>query len=254
MAGGRQRKRLRHWYQQSLGQLLISAEQQALDEVLPNLFGYHLIQVGSPVDQDLSTTSLIPNQVMIESHITSDDGAETLKPQVFGCSQSLPILSDSVDVVLLAHTLEFEQDAHQVLREADRVLVPEGHMVILGFNPWSLWGVWHFLTSRWASPPWNGQFRSMRRIKEWLSLLGYDTKTCQQFFFQLPIQHEGILRRLEVLDKIGRRCWPFAGAIYVVVGKKRMMTPTPIRPRWRPGRSLVGAGLVKPSTQRVRDE
>ncbi len=252
--GGVHRKRLRQWFRQGLGQRLLAAEQRILDEVVPNLFGYHLVQVGNPADQDLTETSLIPNHVLIESDWNAASEPEGMKPQIHGYAQSLPIRTDSVDVVLLAHTLEFEVDAHQVLREADRVLVPEGHVVIIGFNPWSPWGIWHLLTSRWSTAPWNGQFRSARRIKDWLSLLGYDAIISQCFFYQPPIRHAGIMRRLEVLERIGLRCWPFAGAVYLIVGKQRMMTMTPIRPRWRPGRSLVGAGLVKPSAQRIKDE
>lgn len=254
MAGGYHRQHLRYWFRQTLGKRLLAAEQHILDEVMPNLFGYHLIQVGSPADKCLTQTSLIPNHVVIESAGDHREESIELKPQMVGVAHALPIRTDSVDVVLLAHTLESEQDAHQVLREADRVLVPEGHIVILGLNPWSLWGLWHLLISRWASPPWNGQFRSARRIKDWLSLLGYDTTASQCFFYRPPIGHVGVMRRLKVLDKIGRRCWPFAGAVYLIVGKKRMMTMTPLRPRWRPGRSLVGAGLVKPSAQRVKDD
>jgi SAM-dependent methyltransferase len=160
-------------------------------------------------------------------------------------AQALPILTDSVDVVVLAHTLEFEQDPHQVLREADRVLVPEGHVVILGFNPWSPWGLWHVLVSRWSRPPWSGQFRSLWRIKDWLALLGFDTTVSRGFFFRPPLRHDGVMHRLKVMEKLGQRFWPFAGAVYIIVAKKRVMRPTPIRPRWRPGRSLVGAGLVK---------
>jgi len=228
----------------------LRAERRELDEVLPNLFGYHLLQVGSPADDVLCAASLIPNRVLMESVL--EPGKR--RPLILAQAQALPIQSDSVDVVMLAHTLEFEPDPHQVLREADRVLVPEGHVVILGFNPWSPWGLWHLLISRWAMPPWNGQFRSMRRIRDWLSLLGFDTTVSRGFFFRPPLHHDGVMRRLRVMERLGRRLWPFAGAVYIVVAKKRVTTLTPIRPRWRPGRSLVGAGLVNPGSQRVMDE
>jgi len=258
ISGGIKRRRLRDWYRQGLGQRLLREERRALDDALPNLFGYHLLQVGSPVDEALCTSSLIPNRVLLESGLALESLHTSvpvaMRPLMYAEAHALPILTDSVDVVLLAHTLEFEQDPHQVLREADRVLVPEGHVVILGFNPWSIWGMWRLLLSRWAAPPWNGQFRSIRRIKDWLALLGFDARVCRGFFFRPPLRHDGVMQRLKILEKLGQRCWPFAGAVYIVVAKKRVMTPTPIRPRWRPGRSLVGAGLVKTSTQRVTNE
>jgi len=256
ISGAIKRQGLRDWYRRRLGQHMLLAERQVLDDVLPNLFGYHLLQVGYPVDEVLWASSLIPNRILLEAGDEANaPTSPALRPLMMADAHALPILTDSVDVVLLAHTLEFEQDPHQVLREADRVLVPEGHVVILGFNPWSPWGLWHLLVSRWAAPPWNGQFRSLGRIKDWLALLGFDVGCSRSFFFRPPLRHEGLMRRLNVLERVGQRCWPFAGAVYIVVAKKRVMTPTPIRPRWRPGRSLVGAGLVKPSTQqRTMDE
>lgn len=222
-----------------------------LDEVLPNLFGYYLLQVGCPADAALCTSSLIPSRLLLESDMGTQSGS--LRPQMSALAHALPIQTDSVDVVVLAHTLEFEQDPHRVLREADRVLVPEGHVVILGFNPWSPWGIWNLLLSRWAGAPWNGQYRSIGRIKDWLALLGFDARYSKGFFFRPPLQHEGLMRRLKVLEKIGHRCWPFAGAVYIIVAKKRVMTMTPIRPRWR-ATTLVGASLAKPSAQRSSDE
>jgi len=254
LAGGRQRIQLRNWYRQKLGQRLWRAERRELDQVLPNLFGYHLLQVGSPVDTLLSATSLIPNRLILESHVSGRSVPMKVRPQLHAYADALPIADDSVDVVLLAHTLEFEQDPHQVLREADRVLVPEGHIVLLGFNPFSPWGLWRLLISRWSLPPWSGQFRSSRRIRDWLSLLGYDVTVSHSFFFRPPVRSDGVMRRLKVLERAGRRLWPFAGAVYLLVAKKRMVAMTPIRPRWRPGRSLVGAGIVKSNAQRTIDE
>jgi SAM-dependent methyltransferase len=253
-AGGWQRIHLRSWYRQRLGQRLLRAERRELDQVLPNLFGYHFIQVGSPVDSLLTSTSLIPNRIILESQVSKSAATKQVQPQLYAHAHALPIQTDSVDVVLLAHTLEFEQDPHQVLREADRVLVPEGHIVLLGFNPFSPWGLWHLLASRWSAAPWSGQFRSSRRIRDWLSLLGYDITTNHCFFFRPPVQSDGLMRRMKIFERLGRRLWPFTGAVYLLVAKKRMVTMTPIKPRWHPGRSLVGAGIVKPSAQRVSDE
>lgn len=254
LTGGRQRIQLRNWYRQRLGQRLLRAERRELDQVLPNLFGYHLLQVGSPVDTLLSASSLIPNRVLLETNNPATAAAMKVKPQLHADAHALPIADDSVDVVLLAHTLEFEQDPHQVLREADRILVPEGHIVLLGFNPFSTWGVWRLLISRWSQAPWNGQFRSAFRIRDWLSLLGYDVTVSHSFFFRPPVRSEGVMRRLKLLELAGRRLWPFTGAVYLLVARKRMVTLTPIKPRWRPGRSLVGAGIVKSNVQRTSDE
>ena len=165
-------RELRNWYSRDLGQRLFDIERCELEKVLPNLFGYHLLQIGSPINDALYETSLVSHRVYLEELGT---GRLSCQPGIWAQADALPIISDSVDVVILPHTLEFSPQPHQVLREADRVLVPEGHLVILGFNPWSLWGIRHFVTGRWARAPWNGQFRSVMRVKDWLSLLGFET-------------------------------------------------------------------------------
>ena len=52
----------------------------------------------------------------------------------------LPFEAQSVDLIVMPHTLEFTSDPHRLLREAERVLMPEGQLIILGFNSLSLWG------------------------------------------------------------------------------------------------------------------
>lgn len=240
---------LQRWYQDHLGQRLRCVEQQALDQVMPNLFGYHLLQIESALNEPLCGSSLVPHKVLLSRHTPHHFAGLQEMSFLRGHAETLPVASDSVDVVLLAHTLEFAGDPYQVLREIDRILVPEGHLVIQGFNPWSSWGAWHLICARWAGPPWNGRFRSAGRIREWLGVLGFDTCQSTSYFFRPPLQHNGLMRRLEIIERLGQRCWPFAGAGYILVAKKRVLTRTLIRRRWRPGQSLVGAGIVKPSTQ-----
>ena len=241
-------RELRNWYSRDLGRRLFAVERQELEKVLPGLFGYHLLQIGSPINDVLYETSLVSHRVYMDEF----PGRNSSRPVLWGQAGALPIISDSVDVVILPHTLEFTAEPHQVLREADRILVPEGHLVILGFNPWSLWGIRHFLTGRWAKAPWSGQFRSIMRVKDWLSLLGFETRVANCYFFRPPMQPAGLMRRLALMEKFGQRWWPIFGAGYIVVAKKRVVTFTPVKPRWQPKRRLVNAGVVKPTANLER--
>lgn len=248
-SGVEARRRLRAWYGQGLGQLLLEDERRELDCVLANLFGYYLLQVGSAMDAYLLESSRIRHQVILDDHWPAEPGCAR-PAQVTGlCGKphGLPVQSDSVDVVLLPHTLEFAASSHEVLREVERVLVAEGHVVILGFNPWSLWGLWRLLRRR-RNAPWHGAFRGMYRIKDWLSLLGFDIVQAHSYFFRPPLQREVMMRRLQWFERLGRRWWPFLGGAYVIVAKKRVTTLTPIKPRWRPRRSLLQPDVVKPTT------
>ncbi|MDH5445612.1 MAG: methyltransferase domain-containing protein, partial [Gammaproteobacteria bacterium] len=154
--------------------------------------------------------------------------------------------SDSVDVVVLNHALEFSHNPHQVLREVERVLVPEGHLVIMMFNPWSLWAV-NRLLLRWKNTaPWCGKFISATRSKDWLALLGFEVGQSRGYFFRPALQQMTIMERIGWLEKMGQRFWSIFGGGYMLVAKKKTETMTPIRPKWASRRRrVVAAGLVE---------
>ena len=151
--------------------------------------------------------------------------------------------SDSLDIVILPHVLEYSLEPHQVLREVERVLIAEGHVVILGFNPWSFWNLFRVFNF-WKKPaPWNSHFLAASRVIDWLTLLGFDVVQQEGYFYQLPIQNNKIVKKLGFLEKIGQRLWPKMGAGYVLVARKRVETLTPIRPRWRSQKQVVTNGF-----------
>jgi SAM-dependent methyltransferase len=168
----------------------------------------------------------------------------------YGCATDLPIATDSLDVVLLPHVLEFADDPHQVLREIDRVLMPEGHVVIFGFNPYSMWGLRRMLTGWRKQPPWCGHFFSQYRIRDWLALLGFEAVQSRHYFFRPPVQHHATMEHLQFVEGLGHY-WPVLGGAYLVVARKRVTTLTPIRPRWKPKGRLVPGSVAEPSLREI---
>lgn len=243
-------RRQRAWYRLRLGRLLLEDERARLADILPDLFGYHLLQVSHPADADLLAASRIPHRVVLDADTA---GMLTVTPGVYARPDSLPIASDSIDVLVLPHTLEFEPDPHQVLREAERVVIAEGAIVIIGFNPWSLWGLWRLFLWRSSDPPWRGRFLGLTRVRDWLALLGFDEVRTQPYFFRPPLHHAGIMHRLSFLERLGARWWPRCAGAYILVARKRVSTLTPIRPRWStPPRRM--AGLVEPSARSMHHD
>ncbi len=242
---GRVWEQLRDWYRTPLGERVSEQERDLLANVLPNLFGYYLLQVGMPVETDLLSSSRISRRFVIDSASTTirAPGAE----RCVGEPHQLPIQSDSVDVVLLPHTLEFSSEPHSVLRETERMLIAEGHVVILGFNPWSFWGVRQLFGRRSGLPPWCGQFLSPTRVRDWLALLGFGTVLARGFLYRPPLQQQRLMERLRFMEQLGARGPYLPAGGYVLVAKKRVATLTPLRRRWRPRRSLVASGLAKPT-------
>jgi SAM-dependent methyltransferase len=139
-----------------------------------------------------------------------------------GDSSELPFASESIDLIVLPHVLEFAADPHQILREVDRVLRPEGRLVISGFNPASLWGARQYISRLIGSPylPRDGQFISLIRIKDWLQLLNYSLDRGHFGCYKLPLQGQAITR-MDFLEPMGDRWWPIFGAIFIVSAIKR---------------------------------
>jgi len=233
------------WYQSTLGQLLANTEAEQLDEVLPDLFGFHLLQLGVHGSEVLCQSSRITHRMQLE--VDSQLGAG-----VYAHASRLPFASESIDVCVVSHSLEFDEDPHAILREIDRVLIPEGHIVVLGFNPYSCWGLNRFLRGWRKQSPWDGKFYGRARLKDWLSVLGFDCTFANGVFFRPPVQHEKFMQKLEFMEKYIPGWLNIFAGVYVVVARKRTSTLTPIGPRWRTrSNKLVNGGLVEPSTRGI---
>ncbi len=166
---------------------------------------------------------------------------------VVGCADELPIASDSVDAVILPHTLEQHDDPHQVLREVQRVLVCDGRVIITGFSPTSAWGL------RQLGRPKSRRFAhplTERRVTDWLRLLGLEPEHSTHYFYTPPIEHDGLLDRTAGLEKFGSKWWPFLNGAYALTAKKSMVRVARLGRRWHRKRRVVG-GLAEPATRQA---
>lgn len=236
-------KKLRAWWHSPLGEAFLKSEEAAVKKMLPQLFGYHLLVMGDPVFSAAIQDSAILHRVFISPHISTSETHSILTAR----HDKLPIIADGVDLVYLAHSLEFIKNPHEVLREVFRVLIPEGHVIIANFNPWSLWGLWRWLVHYIKRVPWDGHFISVTRLKDWLALLGFDVLQVKTHFFRPPISHPTLLQRLVWLEKLGRWFWPIFGGGYVLLVQKRTLTLTPIRPAFEIRRKLLVPSGVEPA-------
>lgn len=235
---------LRHWYDTPAGAYARACDLEIANAVLPDLFGYHYVQVGNTVDHgpELADFSRISHRFVInvDSHRAHTGG-------LVCAADALPILGNSVDVMVLPHTLEFCANPQGILREAERVLIGEGHLLILGFNPWSLYGLCRRALAWRGAPPWNGRFFSVHRLRDWLGVLGLVVERVVRVSFRPPLSHAGWHRRLEVLERLGGHFWPACGNAYGIVACKRVMVARPARLHLRRQRRVSVAGVVEPS-------
>lgn len=167
---------------------------------------------------------------------------------LYSLPEFMPFGARSVNMLILPHVLEFSENPHQILRESARVLVPEGHLVLICFNPTSLWGIRRSFGD-WLSQnppaPWRGRFFRLTRVKDWLSLLGFEVVSGSSVYFQPPIKSPGLRARFSFLDKAGARWWPMCAAVFILVVRKREIGLTPLAPRWKRSKRIAG-GLPEP--------
>jgi SAM-dependent methyltransferase len=237
-----QRRQLCRWFDSPLGRSLQAHEAHQLRAVLPSLYGTVAAQLGHIGKLDLMDSCVAPTRILLEDH------GETGGCRVRSIPEELPLETKSTDVMLLPHTLDFCDEPHQVLREVNRVLRPEGHVVILGFNPVSLWGFRRLITGRPRTAPWCGKFFRLSRIKDWLALLEFETTHGSMLYYRPPLRNEGFMQRLHFLDKIGDRWWPMMAAVYLVVAKKRVVGVTPLPLSWKTKRAIAG-GAAQPAAR-----
>ena len=210
------------WFATPLGQYLLEKERAYLDDVTPDIFGYHALQLGMP-EVDLLRESRIAHRVRI---------GKSDHPDVFAKSHELPLATQSIDLVLLPHVLEFAAEPHEILREVDRVMMPEGRLVIVGFNPWSLWGLRSTVGFSRHQFPWNGRFVSLLRVKDWLALLGFDVSAGRLVGYAPPFDSEKLRRRFGFMEPAGDRWWAVGGAVYMLQGIKRVRGMRLLTPAW----------------------
>jgi SAM-dependent methyltransferase len=221
---------LASWFDTALGQYVLERERAFYDREVADIFGYNALQFGL-AQIDLLRTSRIPSRWCVGA-----TGPIALKADF----RDLPIAANSIDLVVLPHVLEFTDDPHQILREVVRVLVPEGQVIISGFNPWSLLGLRRISPSARGEIPWTGRFINLPRLKDWLSLLSFDVIGGRMQGYTPPFSQERWLRRFSFLDAAGDRWWPFAGGVYLLQAVKRVRGMRVITPSWRPAMAAGG--------------
>jgi SAM-dependent methyltransferase len=230
------------WWSSSPGRALLAAEAELLGEALEDVFGWELLQIGAwGVARELLACSRTRRQTVVATP-GFPNGAD-----IISRPSQLPVTSDSVDAVLLPHTLEFASDPYAIVREVDRILLGEGQLLVLGFRPWSMWGL-RARATRSGFPPGLRRVLPERRVRDWLVLLGYEVVASRRYLYCSP-WNSG-LSPSEGTGRILNRgiMHPLPGSAYLLKARKRVYTLTPVRPRFRE-KPVVVPGLVKPTTR-----
>jgi SAM-dependent methyltransferase len=234
---------LTDWLKTPAGAYVLQWEQEHLDTAVSDLFGFHALQLGLPELDALRANRMPHRWVAVEGEAAPTNASIDSQPEPFAspakvgialyCDfDALPFDTSSLDLVVLPHALELARDPHLALREVERVLVPEGRVVIVGFNPGSLWGLRQQI-GRWRRRlnsgsrrglflPSAGEFMRYRRLRDWLRLLSFEVEAGRFGCYRPPVVSTKWLSRFEWMERVGDRWWPVFGAVYFVVAVKRV--------------------------------
>jgi len=215
---------LSEWMVMPQGEYVQTREQLYFDRTVSDIFGYNALQLGLP-EHDFLQGNRMP--------LRFKAGNQAGNAVRLICTE-LPFDSDSLDLVILPHVLEFSENPHQVLREVSRVLRPEGNLIISGFNPRSLWGL-HRILGRRHGYPWQGNFIALPRLKDWLALLGFEVAGGSFAVYAPPFHTSQWLERFAFMERAGERWWAARGGVYFLHAIKRVHGMRLIKPNWNKG-------------------
>lgn len=250
---------LTDWLETPPGSYLLAWEREQFDRAVSDIFGYHALQLGLSELDTLSANRMphrwlapltVPGhskEVSGAGHVPANSGEtlttpESSRPQAafITDSSALPFPANSLDLVVLPHTLELSHDPHATLREVERVLVPEGRVVICGFNPTSLWGLRQRrarLCQRLGHEdvflPGAPEFIGYWRLRDWLRLLSFEVESGRFGCYRPAFPSQKWLARFDWMDKAGDRWWPIFGAVYFLIAVKRVRGVRLLEPAWK---------------------
>jgi SAM-dependent methyltransferase len=249
---------LHDWFQTPPGQYLLAWEQDQCDRAVADVFGYHALQLGTPQLDGLRANRM-PHRWLAQPGLPEPLGrpSHSLRVPNLCCEfGALPFAANSLDLVLLPHSLEFSPDPHATLREVERVLVPEGRVVVCGFNALSLWGLRQQRAKLWRRfgvgelfLPDAGEFIGQGRMRDWLKLLGLELASEAFGAFRPAVRSQVWLERTRWFDEAGQRWWPILGAVYCLVAIKRVRGLRLLSADW--GKAKPRAAAARPATGRV---
>lgn len=245
MLDNQSRQLFQDWYDTELGQRLLNEEHDQIERELDNMVGYYLVQ-QSPL-RELAfnnhrireTIALSPVLELGASHAT-----------VVASMNELPLESDGIDAMVLHHTLDLSEDPHRDLYEVARTLLPSGKLIIIGFNPFSFWGIRRSFSKR-VRAPWAARFISHRRLEDWLKVAGLTLEKIEFIDYDMPFKSSKWRQRTDWLGNGIKALKLPLGGVYIMTVTKQTRRYIPLKPRWKATKVRVPP-LTKPTIKEIK--
>lgn len=213
------------------------ALEQELRPWFGKIFGFHLLKIGN------LSTEINTEDCAISHQVNMAQQGDNL--QVQANPLYLPFAEKSVDACLLAHTLNWCSDPHRLLREADRVLIDDGWLIISSYNPISVAGLGKLIPVLRKRPPFNSRMFTSMRLLDWLSLLNFEVMY-RRGFQVLPWHKQG--------GKMLSTHFPALGTMQVIVARKRTLplTINPLKNRQKNKQIHSAVGATKQYRETIK--
>ena len=219
---------MQQWFETPPGRYLLAWERSEFERAVGDIFGYHALQLGL-AELDALEANRMPHKWLALNQPLAAGALAAVRPALVTDFAALPFEENSLDLVVLPHSLELHHDPHATLREVERVLVPEGRVVICCLNPASLWGLKQrreHLYQRFGKGepylPAPGEFIGYWRLRDWLRLLSFEVESGSFGCYRPAMKTQKWLDRYGWIDPVGERWWPIFGAAYFMVAVKRV--------------------------------
>ncbi len=256
------------WYKTLSGKNSLQTIDRLCGEAMSEIFGYYALQIGLLSSQHdlLSNSRIAAGFSLVEKdslEFTDKSDANknninlvsqgTSHNLIVSTNEQLPVETDNIDLVIATHALELSKDPHQILREIDRVLVPEGHCILIGFNPFSLLQAGRLFKPEFYKKGNDEKMRSAHRVRDWFSVLGFEVMDLHYFGFRPRVKNQKVFERLSWLEKLGNTAWPVLGNMYMLHVKKQVVAMRPHKKVWKAPAVLTGGKVALNNTaQKIR--
>ena len=234
--------KLQGWYNTTEGAYVLAELQHLVTKMTEDVFGYYALELGLMVEH----CNLLSDS-RISTHIKLSTNPNALTADSITKAEALPIGFNEVDLVIGCHILDYAHSPHHVLREIERVLVPEGHCVLIGFNPWSLRGLgqtWNYL----CRVPDRPAMYTKRRIRDWFGVLGFEMLETYTLGFRPALGSDNVFKYLAWVDHWGQKYQLPFGSVQIIHVRKQVSRLIPIKPLARPAKTRLSPSMAVNTT------
>ncbi|MGQ9425184.1 MULTISPECIES: class I SAM-dependent methyltransferase [unclassified Gilvimarinus] len=236
---------LEQWWEGPVGKAVLAEEQPLIDRSLRDIYGFHLMQLAVSRKLDLTGASTINHRFALSPARGLGAGQAAALYTGQADLERIPLGSETIDLAILHHVLDFSQHPHQLLRETARVVIPRGYVLIVGFNPFSWFGLFRQFGRVFSNKPqWRHHALRLGRVVDWLRLLDFEPVSIHHGFYRWPIAHPKLMERTLWIERLARATQLPVGGFYFILARKDVVGMIPIKPTWKkfnPIETLVGA-------------